>query len=206
MKNGTERYLDTIKWLGKLYNYFNDQFFNGELVRPVITVQTDERNRAYGWFTLRKVWKENVDDGEYEINMSAQYLNRSAYEIAGTLLHEICHHYAKVNNMQDCSRSGLYHNKVFKKVAENHGLTVVNERGIGWARTSLTDDTKSLVDVFLELYPMNLIYRDAPSKGCRVKTSSTRKYLCPCCGNSVRATKEVNIMCADCNEFMRVES
>ena len=34
------------------------------------------------------------------------------------------------------------------------------------------------------------------------KTSSTRKYLCPCCGNSVRATKAVNIACLDCAEQM----
>lgn len=30
------------------------------------------------------------------------------------------------------------------------------------------------------------------------RTSSTRKYICPCCGNSVRATKEVHIACLDC--------
>jgi hypothetical protein len=34
------------------------------------------------------------------------------------------------------------------------------------------------------------------------KTSSTRKYICPCCGNSVRATKNVNIGCLDCAEQM----
>lgn len=32
------------------------------------------------------------------------------------------------------------------------------------------------------------------------KPSSTRKYICPCCGNSFRATKEINVMCMDCNE------
>ncbi len=31
------------------------------------------------------------------------------------------------------------------------------------------------------------------------KKSSTRKYLCPGCHNSVRATKDVNIMCMDCS-------
>ena len=131
MENGTQRYLETIEWLGKLYDFFNDQLFNSELVRPVITVQVDDKNRAYGWFTTRKTWKENAneqDDGEYEINISAQYLNRTVEEVAGTLLHEICHHYAKVNNLQDCSRSGTYHNKLFKNIAEAHGLNVVKQR------------------------------------------------------------------------------
>lgn len=30
------------------------------------------------------------------------------------------------------------------------------------------------------------------------KPSSTRKLICPCCGQSVRATKAVNIICGDC--------
>ena len=34
------------------------------------------------------------------------------------------------------------------------------------------------------------------------RPSSTRKYICPCCGNSVRVTKAVNIACLDCNERM----
>lgn len=206
MTNGTKRYLETIEWLGKLYDYVNEQLFENELVRPVITVQTDERNRAYGWFTLRKVWKENEqDEGEFEINFSAQYLNRPIVDTAGTLIHEMCHQWAKVNNMQDCSRGGTYHNRLFKKIAEEHGLSVKNEQKIGWARTSLTDETKELLDLFLQYHPATVIYRAAPIKGGRVKTSSTRKYVCPCCGQSVRATKTVNIMCADCNEFMTEE-
>lgn len=32
--------------------------------------------------------------------------------------------------------------------------------------------------------------------------SSTRKYVCPCCGMSVRATREVRVMCMDCDEQM----
>ena len=36
------------------------------------------------------------------------------------------------------------------------------------------------------------------------RPSSTRKYICPCCKNSVRATKTVNIICGDCMEKMEV--
>ena len=32
------------------------------------------------------------------------------------------------------------------------------------------------------------------------KPSSTRKYICPCCGNSFRATKNINVLCMDWNE------
>lgn len=206
MQDGTKRYLESITWLSKLYNYVNDELFKGELTRPVITVQTDTKNTFYGWFTLGKVWKENEsDEGEYEINMSAQFLDRPVMEIAGTLIHEMCHHWAKVHNLQDCSRSGHYHNKLFKKIAEEHGLKVERVQLIGWSRTSLTDETKELIELFLEHFPAHLIYHTPVVKGMRVRTSSTRKYVCPCCGLSVRATKSVNIACIDCNEPMQVE-
>lgn len=206
MKDGTKQYLETISWLGKLYNYVNDNLFYGELKRPVITVQTDDSNKAFGWFTLKRVWKESKDDeGEFEINMSSQYLNRPINETAGTLIHEMCHQYAQVHNVQDCSRSGTYHNKLFKKIAEDHGLSVEKIDKCGWARTALTDETIELIGYFLEKFPAVLIYHEVPKKGIRVKSSSTRKYVCPCCGMSVRATRSVNIMCADCNEYMAVE-
>lgn len=218
MNDGTKQYLETISWLGKLYNYVNDNLFNGELKRPVITVQTDESNKAFGWFTLKRVWhvadvqvdwyntpKEFQDESEFEINMSAQCLNRSVNEIAGTMIHEMCHQYAQVHNVQDCSRSGTYHNKLFKKIAEDHGLSVEKIDKSGWARTALTAETIELLGYFFEKLPATLIYRNVPQKGIRVKSSSTRKYVCPCCGMSVRATRSVNIMCADCNEYMRVE-
>ena len=33
----------------------------------------------------------------------------------------------------------------------------------------------------------------------------THEYICPCCGNSVRATKAVNVACMDCDEEMTCE-
>lgn len=203
MINGTERYIDTVKYLAKLYDYCNDNLFKGELQKPVITVQRDERNKTNGWFSLQKVWKENdKDDGEYELNITAQQLNRSVNDIAATMIHEMVHHYAKVNNMQDCSRSGTYHNKLFKRLAEMHGLNVEYMPTIGWSHTTLTASTAKLIEVFVKDNPETLIYRSPVFKGQSVKSTSTRKYECPCCHNSVRATKQLNIVCGDCNQVM----
>ena len=204
MKNATEKYIKTVSYLSTLFDYCNTNLFHGELNKPVITVQQDTRNKAYGWFTLKEVWHERGENGKhaYELNMTAQYLDRSIAEISATLIHEMAHLYAAQNNIQDTSRSGIYHNKLFKKIAESHGLVVACVPSIGWSRTSLTADTKALIDVFVKEFPDELIYRSPIEKGQTVKTSSTRKYECPCCGNSVRATKEVNIMCADCDELM----
>lgn len=206
MKNGTEKYIETVNYLAKLYDYCNAKLFNDELIRPVITVQRDERNKTYGWWSVKKVWRENdKDEGEHELNITAQQLNRPISQIAATMIHEMCHQYASVHNMQDTSRAGNYHNKLYKKIAESHGLTVECVATIGWSHTELTDETAALIAEFANHTPDGVIYRLPVMKGQCVKASSTRKYVCPVCGNSVRATKKVRIMCVDCNEFMQEE-
>lgn len=205
MINGTDKYIDTIKYLSKLYDFTNKKLFENALSKPVITVQLDARNRTYGWWSVNKLWHEKAEGGEseHELNITAQELNRSVAKIASTLIHEMCHQYASVNNIQDCSRGNTYHNKLFKKIAENHGLTVKNVGNIGWSHTELTADTEKLIAAFVAENPDTMIYRSPVAKGQTVKTSSTRKYVCPCCQQSVRATKRVNIMCLDCDEPMR---
>lgn len=206
MTNGTEKYLGTVNYLSRLYDFCNDKLFGGELTKPVITVQRDERNKTNGWWSVKKVWKENADDeGEHELNMTAQQLNRPINEIAATMIHEMCHQYASVHNMQDTSRSGNYHNKLFKKIAESHGLTVECEKTIGWSATSLTAETAAIIDEFVKDKPADIIYRLPVFKGESVKTSSARKYVCSVCGMSVRATKEVHILCVDCNQLLQEE-
>ena len=208
MTDGTKRLIETVGCLGKLYDYCNEKIFAGKLKKPVITVQRDERNKTLGWWSKKKVWKENADDeGEHELNMTAQTLSRPPYEIAATMIHEMCHQYASENNMQDTSRGGNYHNKLFKKIAETHGLRVEQLPTIGWSGTSLKDETKELIDGFLAEYPdFRLIYRLPVFKGQTVRSSSTRKYACPVCGMSVRATREVRIMCLDCNVPLQNEN
>ncbi len=234
MLNGTDKYIETVAYLGKLYDYINAELFVGELDKPVITVQRDERNKTNGWWSVKKVWKwrdyapancaecDSRDDcmsgGDepnyidckrmieceaHELNMTAQQLNRPFAEIAATLIHEMCHQYASMNNLQDTSRGGNYHNKLFKKIAEVHGLNVASAPTIGWSVTTLTDDTKAKMLAFEADNPCEVIYRLPVMHGQTVKTSSTRKYICPECGMSVRATKQVNIMCVDCNELMK---
>ena len=204
MKNGTDKYIATVEYLGKLYDHINAELFGGELTKPVITIQRDERNKTNGWWSVAKVWRENADDdGEHELNMTAQQLHRPIGEIAATMIHEMCHQYASVHEMQDTSRGGNYHNKLFKKIAETHGLTVACAPQIGWSVTALTDDTAAKIAEFTAANSCDIIYRLPVMKGQTVKTSSTRKYICPVCGMSVRATKQVNIKCVDCDELMQ---
>ena len=200
MENGTEKYIESVKYLSSLYDFLNGQFFNGTLDKPVITIQQDASNKAFGWFSVKKVWKEtDNDEGQNEINLSAQFLNRPIRQIAATLLHKLCHQWAQANNLQDCSRSGAYHNKIFKRIAETHGLNVEFVKTLGYAHTELNATSETIIEKYVSDNPPVMIYRLPVFKGQNVKSTSTRKYVCGCCGNSVRATKRVNIICGDCN-------
>ena len=76
---------------------------------------------------------------------------------------------------------------------------------IGWSKTSLRFDTKDVLSRFFLDNPRVSLYRDEVVKGQAVRMSSTRKYKCSCCGNSVRATKEVSLICAECSHLYQKE-
>ena len=206
MAIGVKQYQDTINYISEMYDFFNEKLFGGELVKPVLTISPDEKNKAYGWITRDKLWKENEnDEGMYEINLSAQFLNRSIPETASTLIHEMCHQFARVNHFQDTARSGSFHNKLFRQIAEDHGLDVEYVRGRGWAVTALKESCALLLQEFLKQHPQRLIYRELPIKVKRVRDVSVHKYVCPDCEISVRATKAVNVVCGDCKKQMQEE-
>ena len=201
-------------YLNKIFDLLNAAFFESELSRPTITIQSTPR--AYGHFSLREdTWVSKLG-GTHEINIGAGTLARPIEEVAATLLHEMVHYYNYEKGIQDCSRGNTYHNKRFKAAAEAHGLTVQHSDKYGWSHTA---PSEALLDFVLE-YGLTdiLINRNEYSgfqitgtgthsgtpatEGPTAKRSSSRKYLCPCCGMSIRATKVVNIGCLDCGMKM----
>lgn len=194
-----------IKRLESVFSKLNNKFFDGELVEPVITISPDTTKGAYGWCTTWKAWKtKDNTDGYYEINICAEYLGRSYETIVETMLHEMCHLYNLQNGIKDCSRGGMYHNRKFKECAEKHGLCVITNQKYGYSTTELLPSTREWV--LLDTNKDFDLYRYSPikAKGGK-KKSSTRKYICPCCGLSVRATKEVKIVCYECEEILVLE-
>ena len=205
----------TVGYLEKMYRQLNADMFNGELVTPMITIQSTPH--SYGHVTCGKVWKRK-DEQTYELNIGAGTLDRPIENVVSTLLHEMVHIYNMMNDIQDCSRGNTYHNKKFKEKAESVGLRIDYDKRIGW---SITSPTEELIDYIIEHEWSDIMINrnehvklplsgiggksgtddtSAPTK----KPSSTRKYICPCCGMSVRATRTVNIICADCAEVMVV--
>lgn len=202
--NPSEKYQNTIKTMVDLFDFWNKVYFNSELEVPVITVNYSRRDLSMGWFVSGKAWKDmESGEGSVEINISPQYLDLPFEETADTMLHEMCHYYCYLNGIAETSRSGYYHNKKFKKVAETHGLKVEKTGNAnGWAYTELTENSKALLKKFErdEKFICSTGNRETKpnAHGQEERASSTRKYICPCCRTKIRATRVVRVICADC--------
>lgn len=193
-----------IEELESLFSKFNKAFFEGKLEKPVITVSPDHTRGAYGWCTGWKAWQDGTKEGGYyEINLCAEYLNRPFEETCSTMIHEMVHLLNLQDGVQDTSRSGMYHNRKFKETAEAHGLTVEKGSKYGWHITTLTPATLTFVQS-LNKQGFSLVRPKINAmKGAKSSGSSSRKYVCPGCGLIIRATKEVHVICAECElEFV----
>jgi len=194
-------------YLNKIFDLLNKEYFENTLSRPTITIQSTPK--AYGHFSLRDdTWVSKLGS-THEINIGAGTLSRPIEEVTATLLHEMVHYYNYENGIQDCSRGNTYHNRKFKDAAEARGLFVEHSDKYGWSHTSPSDE---LLEFVLEKELRDILINRNEQIGYRIigtgthsgtgtsiaKKSSTRKYICPSCGTSVRATKAVRIGCLDC--------
>lgn len=188
------------------FNSINEHYFNNELEKVIITLKEGAKKSAFGWIECNKNWKQGINE-RHEINISSDYLNRPVNDIIATLMHEMCHLYALQNGIKDTSRAYIYHNKKFKEIAEAHGLHIEFSEHIGYSLTSLTDASTSWVADNIPINGFKVYKMKAAEKvGTSKPKQSSRKYVYPCCGLIVRATKQCNIICADCDETMKLES
>ena len=183
------------------FDVLNREFFESALSKSVITIAPTPG--VYGHFTPWKSWQDG-DEKFCEINLDAQTIDRPLAEAMGTLLHEMVHQWRWQRGIKDTSRGNTYHNKNFKHEAEKRGLKITHSKRIGW---SVTEPGQLLLQL-IETGALDVAAGDLHRLGARRsdpdgaparKASSTRKYACPVCGMSVRATKEVRVLCMDCD-------
>lgn len=210
--------IKTSRTAGALEKYFralNQHYFGGELPEVVITLKATPA--AYGHFSCGKVWQAG-ETPQHEINISTYYLNRPIEDVVATLLHEMCHLYCAVKGIQDTSRGNSYHNKAFKKAAEEHGLMVEHSKKYGWTDTSPSLELLEFIETqgwqSLQMHEGAYIHIGrGPAGGTAAGSTETKppkvnthnhKWACPKCKQSVRATKIVNIICGDCGIKMEM--
>ncbi len=202
-------------YLEKIFKALNNEYFEGALSKPVITIQSTPK--AYGHFTLYDAWHTSAENQLKEINIGAGTLDRPIENVVATLLHEMVHYYCFETGIKDVSRGGTYHNKRFKHEAEKRGLKIEYDSRIGW---SITHPADGLLDFIIKYEFTDILLGRNDTISCTLgpvirgthgttfppgtKPTSTRKYYCPHCRTSVRATRQVNILCADCMEMMIV--
>lgn len=204
----------TAGYLEKIFRTLNAAYFNGELDEPVITIQSTPR--AYGHVTVSKQWQRANGQQCHELNIGAGTLDRPIENVVATMIHEMVHLWNIKEGIRDCSRGGTYHNKKFKQAAEQRGLSISYDERIGW---SITEPTDSLIEFIIAQgwEDIRMVRSEGFSFGggsggstggglgggaATPKPSNTRKLACPCCNQSVRATKAVNILCGNCMERM----
>ncbi|WP_293735755.1 SprT-like domain-containing protein [uncultured Phascolarctobacterium sp.] len=170
----------------------------------------------------------------YEINIAAETLGRPLEETYTTLVHEMVHLYNCQEGIKDTADRSDRHNKKFGATCSLIGLANRADKVLGWTTHCPWSESSAELHALLESYkqegrPELLQVNRMDDKGNlwkpttggtgeggeegeggenttkKRKKSNQIKYVCPCCGTSVRATKKVNIMCADCKESMLPE-
>ena len=204
-------YRRAVQYLQKIYNLINEEYFSGELEEITLTVQ--ESVRSYGHVSVSNTWFTNDGKGMKELNISANYLRRPIEDVVVTMIHEASHIYNMMHGIKDTSNGYVYHNRRFKKTAEEMGhLRIEQHDKYGWTLSYPTEETLDFC-IRNELEDIQIGRQDSFSFGgftggtngngtmkpTTRKKSSTRKYICPCCGTSFRATKSIRVLCMDCN-------
>lgn len=208
-------YQRTVQYLNKIFKSINEYYFNNELEPVTVTVQSTVA--SYGHCSLSKIWSNADGVKTREINIAAEYLTRPIENVVATMIHEAVHALQIQRGIKGVS--GYYHNKLFKRDAEEIGhLKIDRDPRYGWTITTPTyEGEKNTLQFCLEYgFDDILTHRDTglpiatgtgtPKTGngggtpTKVKKpTNSKRYQCPCCKAIVRATSFVNIICADCN-------
>ena len=121
------------------------------------------------------------------------------------MLHEAAHALAHARGIKDTSRQGRYHNKHFKTLAEQLGLTVEHDQANGWSATTITDVTKiAYARQLADLAQAMTMWRhgETTTGPATERSHNLIAAICPC-GRSIRVAAstlaEAPITCQACD-------
>ena len=178
-----------------------------ELPEVVIVVASGSGERArrltLGHFAPDR-W-EVRGNNRHEIMISGEGLKRGPVDVLGTLLHEAAHAVAVVRGVQDTSRGGRYHNRRFKAIAEELGLTIGVDRSIGWSLTTVPETTQHVYgDALDRLSDALVLWRREEVRGGGGGSEPSRNLIsCQCaCSRKIRVAPSMlavgSITCGLC--------
>lgn len=200
--------------LYKIYNALNKHYFDSSLPEPFIVIKqgkTKSKN-VYGTFTP-EAWAHKkgekldedtgvstpiVDENKiHEIAMSGEYLSRPTPNMCATLCHEMTHLYCRINDIEDTSNNGVYHNAKFRREAEKRGLIIEKADTIGW---SVTTPRAEFIEFINNLGINEEVFKYFRETWADVLTKITpkKRWVCPVCGQMAQAKKSAHIGCWNC--------
>lgn len=206
---------DILNELYRIYDALNEHYFDSSLPEAFIVIKqgkTKSKN-VYGTFTP-EAWAhkdgEEIDEDTgvsrdivnknkiHEIAMSGEYLSRPTANMCATLCHEMTHLYCRINDIDDTSNNGVYHNAKFKREAEKRGLIIEKADTIGW---SLTTPKAEFIDFINNLNINDEVFKYFRETWLDMMTKITpkKRWVCPMCGQIVQAKKNARVGCWDCN-------
>lgn len=141
-------YIKAVNILNKAFDHFNEKYCENVLKRPLITILSRGRKACLGWHWKNK-W-DYQDSLHTEIMVAAETLRRPIQDILETLLHEMVHLWNSQQDIKDCN-AAQYHNKNFKKAAENIFFLEVDKMPQrGYALTKLSVKSRDDVEEFIQ--------------------------------------------------------
>lgn len=162
---------------------------------------------TYGHFHANQ-WEVTEGEGTHEVMLSGESLQRGAEATLGTLLHEAAHGAAHMQDIEDTSNKGRYHNAKFKKVAEGFGIQLEKDGTRGWSSTTVPEATvakyrkevDALAEVLVAYKRGNIGIAASTPKGPRNSTKIKLDCGCesPFTMSKIEYEKRGSITCGDC--------
>ena len=192
---------EVVAKLEECSRLLNRLYFEDKLPQPVITVQSTPK--LYGHCSNKRVWVSENEE-RYEINIGAEFVNRPMENLAATLCHEMVHLYCRENDVTETCQHGRYHNKVFKAEAEARDLIIDYDRANGYTHTTPSEAfTQKLHANGFDLTVR--FSRIPPAQKAAGQREKAHKYVCPVCGQDVKTTSELSLICGVCEVPMERE-
>lgn len=195
----------------------NNKYFDNKLPSIAITLQGGGAGSAasYGWFWAERWVSKN--EKIHELNITAENID-NILQLYVTMHHELIHLYAKINNIQDTSRQGRWHNKEFKKLCETHGLSTSKEPSIG-ITTRTQDQSKDYVEWVTEASSSGAVaewvtsgdvFKRLPKEKKEKKEKTSKTYECKACGEKFSLKIELvetmnEYYCPYCGTYHSIE-
>ena len=146
-----------------------------------------------------------------ELFIGGEGLREGACAVLGTLLHEAAHGVASCRGVKDTSRQGRYHNRDYKALAVELGLTVEQVGAIGWSATAVPPETADRYAAALAAIETALVaYRNPEPRGKGAQKNKNGVVVRCGCPRQFRVTWTVldagPIICGVCDsDFIEAE-